>query len=90
MHKTLTGLVVSVKNKETIVVEVFRKRPHPMYRKLLKRSKRYRVAANGHEVALGESVVIEEIKPMSKGKFFQLKSVKVIGSPKKGKENVTA
>ncbi len=75
MAKTLTGKVVSTKMEKTVVVEVTRLRPHPLYKKLLKRSKKYKVAPNEHEVTVGQRVKIAEIKQISKGKYFAIAEV---------------
>jgi small subunit ribosomal protein S17 len=72
MAKILTGKVVSNGMTNTIVVEVVRRTPHPLYRKLLKRSKTYKVETNGVNVPLGERVRIVETKPLSKDKHFML------------------
>ncbi len=72
MAKTLKGKVVSVAMKDTIIVEVVSKKPHTMYRKLLTRSKRFKVATNGLIASVGDTVKIEETKPVSKGKYFKL------------------
>lgn len=88
MPKTIVGKVVSVKMKDTIVVEVFHKKPHPIYRKLLKRSKKYKVAVNGQQVSLGDIVTIEETKPAAKGKNFKL--VNSNEMKRKEEEHVTA
>jgi small subunit ribosomal protein S17 len=74
MAKTLNGIVVSDKMMNTVVVEVTTRKPHPMYRKLLKRSKRFKADTNGQTVKVGEQVQIEETKPMSKDKYFVVKS----------------
>jgi len=82
MAKVLKGKVVSVKMQGTIVVEVTNRVPHPMYKKLLKRSKKFKVASNGIEVTLGQDVNIVEARKMAKGKYFELqksKSEKVEG-----------
>lgn len=75
MAKVLTGQVVSVKMQDTVIVEVVWKLPHPMYKKLLKRSSRYKVALNGQEVQLGDTVRMEETRKMAKGKYFRIKEV---------------
>ena len=75
MAKTMTGMVVSTGMQQTIVVEVTRKVPHPIYRKLLKRSKKFKVDVNGKTVKIGNSVKIVEIKPMSKDKHFSLEGI---------------
>jgi small subunit ribosomal protein S17 len=72
MAKTLKGTVVSVKMHNTAVVEVSWKAPHPIYKKLLKRSKKHKVDTTGYEVKLGDVVKIVETKPISKDKHFKL------------------
>jgi len=75
MHKTFVGTVISTKMTDTIVVEVSYKKPHPMYRKLLKRSKKYNVAPNSHSVSEGDIVTIEETRPVAKEKYFTLVTI---------------
>jgi small subunit ribosomal protein S17 len=75
MAKVLTGKVVSLKMQNTVVVEVSRRVPHPLYKKLLKKSKNFKADLAGQTVALGNQVKIVEIKPMSKTKFFAVKEV---------------
>lgn len=72
MARVLTGTVVSTKMTNTIVVEVSWKRPHPLYKKLMKRSSKFKVDPNGLEVVLGDKVKIQETKPMAKDKYFVL------------------
>jgi len=72
MAKILTGKVVSTSMQNTIVVEVFRKKAHPLYKKLMLRSKKYKVDPAGRTVTIGETVRIIETKPMSKDKHFKL------------------
>ncbi len=71
-----TGTIVSTKMQSTVVVEVTRRTPHPMYRKLVKKSNNIKADTNGHEVQLGQTVVVEETRPLSKGKFFKVVEVK--------------
>lgn len=75
MAKTLKGIVQSIGMQNTAVVEVFRKTPHPLYKKLLTRSKKYKVETEGKEVAVGDTVLITETKPLSKDKYFKLQEV---------------
>jgi small subunit ribosomal protein S17 len=75
MAKVITGKVVSTKMQDTIVVEVTRFVPHPLYKKLLKRSKKFKVATNGFEVTVGRRVKIAETKPMAKDKHFKVLEV---------------
>lgn len=76
MAKTLNGIVTSIAMKDTIVVEVTRYVPHLLYKKLQKRSKKFKVATNGMtEVVVGDHVKIVETKPMAKGKHFKLEFI---------------
>lgn len=72
MAKVLTGKVVSTTMQGVVVVEVTRKTPHPLYKKLLKRSKKFKVATNGQTVAIGDTVTIRETRPRSKDTYFML------------------
>jgi small subunit ribosomal protein S17 len=72
MAKILTGKVISVKMQDTAVVEVVRRVPHPLYKKLLKKSKNFKVDTKGQEVVVGDTVKIVETKQMSKEKFFKV------------------
>lgn len=71
-RKTLTGVVVSNKAKDTLVVEITRYVKHPKYKKYLKRMKRYQVHNSGNTRDLGERVTIYETRPISKTKHFEL------------------
>lgn len=73
--KTFNGKVVSLKMQNTVVVEVGRKMPHPLYKKLLKRSKKFKADTNGIELKLGDKVKIVETKPISKDKSFKVLEV---------------
>lgn len=72
MAKTMRGNVISNKMQNTIIVEVTRRMPHPLYRKLLKRSKKFKVETRGEMVEVGTKVTIQETKPISKDKHFVL------------------
>ena len=80
MAKILTGKIVAKKMNNTVIVEVIRLRPHPLYKKLLKRSKKYKVDMGTSSVAIGQQVKIVETRPLSKDKHFkildQIKSAK--------------
>lgn len=75
MAKVLTGKVISVKMQNTVVVEIARRVPHPLYKKLLKVNKRLNVDTAGKNIALGDEVRVVETKPISKTKFFAIKEV---------------
>ena len=72
MAKILQGKVVSNKMTGTVVVEVKRLVPHPLFKKLLKRSKKFKVATNGQKVKIGAIVKIIETRPIAKDKHFAL------------------
>ncbi len=74
--KTYTGIVVSLKMQGTAVVEVERTITHPLYKKILRRSKRYKVDTNSQELSVGDKVKITETKPISKNKFFKVEEKK--------------
>jgi small subunit ribosomal protein S17 len=72
--RVLTGNVVSDKGDKTVVVLVERKVKHPLYGKIIRRSKKYHAHDEGNEYREGETVRIEETAPISK-----LKTWKVVG-----------
>ena len=70
--RTLSGIVVSDKMKDTIVVEVERFIKIPKYEKYVKRSKRYHAHDAGNTKKIGDKVEIKECRPMSKLKHFKV------------------
>lgn len=68
--KTFTGKIVSLKMNKTAVIEVTRKVPHPLYKKLLKRTSRFKADTKDLTLEVGQKVIIQETKPISKYKFF--------------------
>ena len=72
--RVLTGLIVSDKTDKTVVVLVERRVAHPVYGKIIKRSKKYHAHDEANQFREGETVRIEECKPISK-----LKTWTVIG-----------
>ena len=70
--RILTGTVVSDKNDKTVVVLVERKVKHPLYGKIIRRSKKYHAHDEGNEFKAGEIVRIEEIAPISKLKTWKV------------------
>lgn len=72
MPKTLTGVVVSDKMQKTIVVKVGRYVKHPKYHKFMKISKRYKAHNENQTVTIGDTVTIQECRPLSKDKHFIL------------------
>ena len=70
--KIIDGVVVSVKMKDTLTVQVDKFVKHPKYGKFIKKSKKFQVHAPGNEKKIGDKVKITETKPISKTKKFML------------------
>jgi small subunit ribosomal protein S17 len=64
--RILQGVVVSDKNAKTVVVEVERRFIHPLFKKTVRRSKRYHAHDEAKSYKVGDTVRIQECKPMSK------------------------
>lgn len=75
MKKTFIGKIISLKMNKTAVVEAVRRQPHPLYRKLLKRSSKFKADTGNLTLAVGQKVKIRETKPISKEKFFVVTEV---------------
>lgn len=74
-RKQLSGTVQSNKMDKTVVVEIMRKIPHKMYNKYVNRSKKYYVHDPQNLCSIGDIVLIEESKPLSKLKRWRIKSI---------------
>jgi small subunit ribosomal protein S17 len=72
MKKTLTGKVLSTKMQKTVVVEVVRKYRHALYKKVIVKHKKYKVHNELNDINVGDQVVIEETRPISKDKHFKV------------------
>ncbi len=68
IKRTLRGVVVSDKMDKTIVVLVERLKQHPRYKKRYKVHKKYKAHDSENKYKIGDKVVIQESKPISKGK----------------------
>jgi len=74
-RKNLIGQVVSTKMAKTIVVEVKRQKAHPLYRRVVARSKKFYAHDEEGQAHVGDFVRIEETRPLSKLKRWQLKEI---------------
>jgi small subunit ribosomal protein S17 len=74
-HKELIGTVVSNKMQKTIVVEVTRKKAHPMYKRVIAIRKKFYAHDEKNEAHTGDTVRIEESRPLSKLKRWTLKDI---------------
>ncbi|HEY0314317.1 MAG TPA: 30S ribosomal protein S17 [Allosphingosinicella sp.] len=70
--RVLTGRIVSDKTDKTVVVSVERRVKHPLYGKIIKRSKKYHAHDEANEFKTGETVRIEETRPISKLKTWKV------------------
>jgi small subunit ribosomal protein S17 len=70
--RILTGTVVSDKSDKTVVVLVERKVKHPLYGKIIRRSKKYHAHDAENAAKAGEVVRIQECSPISKNKTWTL------------------
>lgn len=68
--RTLIGRVVSDKMDKTVTVLVERRVKHPMYAKIIVRSRKYHAHNEGNEAKAGDTVEIVECKPISKSKAW--------------------
>lgn len=71
----LTGRVVSDKMDKTVTVLVERMVKHPLYGKFMRRSKKYHAHDETNEYHEGDTVIIEEIRPISKTKTWKVKQL---------------
>lgn len=71
-RRVLQGVVVSDKGDKTITVLVERRVMHPVYKKFIKRSKRYHAHDEGNNCNVGDSVRIRECRPISKSKSWEV------------------
>ena len=70
--RTLQGVVVSDKADKTITVRVDRRVIHPLYKKYIKRSKKYAAHDPDNRCKVGDTVRIRECRPLSKNKNFEV------------------
>ena len=77
-RRILNGTICKATNKKTVVVEVERTFKHPIYKKYIKRSKKYHAHDETDALRVGDKVIIEETRPISK-----LKTWKVVNNEKR-------
>jgi len=74
-RKEFIGQVISDKMKKTIIVRVTRLSKHPKYGKIIKRYNKFKVHDEANAAKVGDTVRIEETRPLSKEKRFRLVEV---------------
>ncbi|MEE6206822.1 MAG: 30S ribosomal protein S17 [Alphaproteobacteria bacterium] len=68
--RILQGVVVSDKQDKTVVVSVERQVMHPVYKKIVKKSKKFAAHDENNQYKVGDRVSIEECRPISKNKSW--------------------
>lgn len=86
--RILIGTVTSDKTDKTVTVLVERKVKHPLYGKIIRRSKKYHAHDEANEYALGDVVRIEETRPISKTKTWAVKDRVVAGGVQAAEANL--
>jgi small subunit ribosomal protein S17 len=71
--KEFIGNVVSTKMSKTVVVAVTSLFRHPLYKKAIRRTKRFLANNEGLTLSVGDRVKIKEVRPISKNKYFIVK-----------------
>ena len=73
--RILIGTVVSDKTDKTVVVKVERKMKHPLYGKIIRRSKKYHAHNDGDSAKAGDLVEIVETRPVSRTKSWAVSNI---------------
>ena len=74
-RKQRTGVVVSDAMDKTVVVQVESRKPHPLYRKVVKQFKKFYAHDEENAAKVGDEVTITECRPLSKTKRWRLVEV---------------
>ncbi|MBM4284778.1 MAG: 30S ribosomal protein S17 [Deltaproteobacteria bacterium] len=75
VRKTRVGVVVSDKMDKTVVVEVKRLVAHPLYKKIIRRRKKFKAHDPQNVCGIGDKVLIEETRPLSRDKRWRVKQI---------------
>jgi small subunit ribosomal protein S17 len=71
-NRQLTGKVVSDKMDKTVTVLIERRVMHPVIGKVVRRTRKYHAHNEGNDAKMGDTVVIEECRPLSKTKAWKV------------------
>jgi len=74
--KELIGIVVSDKMQKTVVVKIENRYSHPIYSKTMIKTKKYLVHDDFEQCKIGDQILVQECRPLSKNKCWKL--VKII------------
>jgi len=72
IKRKLEGVVVSDKMQKTVVVKIERFKRHPLYHKVMRASKRFKAHDENNECKVGDVVIIEQTRPLSKEKRWKV------------------
>ena len=72
LRKERVGIVVSGKMDKTIVVAVSERVKHPLYKKIVNRTKKFKAHDENNACGIGDKVLIQETRPLSKDKCWRL------------------
>jgi len=73
--RSLQGVVVSDKMNKSVTIQVERKVKHPLYKKYIRRSTKFHAHDENNDCRIGDKVVIEQCRPISKSKSWRLVEV---------------
>ena len=71
-RRILNGKVVKKSGDKTVSVLVTRQTTHPIYKKIIRLAKKYLVHDNDNSISVGDSVKIQETRPLSKSKSWEI------------------
>ncbi len=74
-RKTRVGIIVSARMQKTVVVEVQTRGRHPLYKKVLRHTRRFKAHDEAGEAKLGDTVLIASTRPLSKEKRWRVARV---------------
>ena len=74
-RKVRQGVVASAAGDKTITVVISERKPHPVYKKMITRTKKFYAHDENNEAAVGDTVRIMETRPMSKTKRWRLMEI---------------
>ena len=72
LRKERVGIVVSDKMDKTIVVAVSERVKHPLYKKIVNRTKKFKAHDENNACGIGDKVLIQQTRPLSKDKCWRL------------------
>lgn len=72
LRKTRTGIVVSDKMDKTVVVAIRERVKHPLYGKIVNRTKKFKVHDENNQCGVGDKVRVMETRPLSKDKHWRV------------------